>query len=242
MSCEIKRIFAGRSFWAAVLAGVLAIAAGFPYPKTETLLAAGSFLELETKALTSKAVCYLLPVTAVLPWCDSFLEEWKGGFLKACLPRCGRRAYIGSKIFSVALSGAFALFTAVLLTAFGYFLVYIPMEKQGTIPFQSYSGLLETAVRAGLLCGSLSSLGGICAAVSGSIYMAYGLPFVAYYFCMLLHERYFESALWLYPPAWLSADAQWGIRNHGLWLFLLLLFVVTMGIHGGVLYERLQEL
>lgn len=242
MSCEIRRIFAGRSFWAAVLVGFFAILLGTAYPKIENFLSPGTFLEMEIKALTSKTVCYLLPITAVLPWSDSFLEEWKGGFLKSYLPRCGRRAYIESKIFSVALAGIFAFAAAVFLTTLGYFLVCFPLEKQGSIPIKSYLGLLEITLRGGLLCGSLSSFGGICAAISGSSYMAYGLPFVAYYFCMLLHERYFEGAVWLYPLAWLSADVQWGYKNQGLCLFLLLFFLIMMGIHGGVLHGCLEEL
>lgn len=242
MDSEIRRMLSGRGFLAAVLLGCMGIAMGAAYPKLEGLLETGSFLKLEAEALSSQAACFLLPVSAVLPWSDSFLEEWKGGFLKSSLPRTGRRAYVESKIFAVALGGFLAWLLAGILVMFCYFVIFFPLEKRGVFPVQQIPGFIFPLLRGSLLCAVLGSLGGICGTVTGSAYMAYGLPFVGYYFCMILHERYFQEALWLYPREWLAGSSAWGRDGQGLWLFLLLFLGTSMAVHGGVLYGRLEEI
>lgn len=246
MSSEIRRMLSGRGFLAAVLLGCLGIAMGAVYPELkglqEDLLESGSFLTMEAGALSSQTVGFLLPVAAVLPWSDSFLEEWKGGFLKASLPRLGRRLYVESKVFTVAFGGFLAWLASGALVLFGYFLIFFPLEKKGAFPAQKIVELLFPLLRGSLLAAGLASFGGICGTATGSVYMAYGLPFVGYYFCMILHERYFEEALWLYPREWLAGSGDWGAHGQGLWLFLLLFLGMAMAVHGGVLHGRLEEI
>lgn len=241
MGCEIRRMLLGKGFFGAVLLAALGLAAGASYPGQQALLPPGSFLKLEKEALYSQIVCFLIPVAAVLPWSDSFLSEWKGGFLKSCLPRMGRRAYVESKVFTVALGGFLAWITAGMVILFFYFVIFFPMEKKGIFPEDTALEFFLTLLRSGLVGGILSSLGGLFGTLFGSIYMAYGLPFVAYYFCMILHDRYFEDAFWLYPPQWIEGSFWWGTDQAGLWLFLLLLLLTVMGGHGCVLYTRLEE-
>lgn len=241
MNAEIRRMLPGRGFLAAVFLVCAAIVLGADYPKLDQLLEGGSFIKLETEALSSQTVSFLLPVAAVLPWSDSFLEEWKGGFLKSSLPRIGRRVYVESKIFTVALGGFLAWLLGGALILLFFFIIFFPLEKQGSFPVQEIGLLLAPLARGGLLAAILASAGGICGAATGSAYMAYGLPFVGYYFCMILHERYFEEALWLYPREWLAGSGDWGEKGQGLWLFLLLLLGITIVIHGAVLYGRLEE-
>lgn len=242
MSSEIRRMIFGRGFLMACLLGIAGIAAGASYPKLDGLLSSGSFLAMEQKALTSQVVCFLLPVVAVLPWSDSFLEEWQGGFLKASLPRTGRRLFVQSRVFTVALGGFLAWIFSGLLVCLIYFILYFPLEKKGAFPTEQMLSFLEVLIRCGLLGAILATFGGLCAAATGSAYMAYGLPFVGYYFCIILHERYFEEVLWLYPKEWVEGTAVWGENNQGLWLFLLVFLGTVMGIHGGVLHGKLEEI
>ncbi len=242
MGCEIKRMLSGRRFLAAVIVSFAAMASGTAWPKEGERLAAGQFLLLAGQAFCCRAVSFLLPLAAVLSWSDSFLAEIKGGFLKACLPRQDRRRYTENKILAVALSGFCSWIMAGLLLLFLYFLLFFPMEKKGAIPPSAVWEALAPLLRGGLLGGVLASLGGITAALSGSGYLAFGLPFAGYYFCLILQERYFPEALWLYPPQWILGDADWGAGKGGLWLFLLLLLALAVGVHGGILCERLEEL
>lgn len=241
MTAEIRRMLSGKGFLSAVLLGCLAIAMGADYPKLDGLLQTGSFLGLEKEALFSRTAGFLLPVIAVLPWSDSFLEEWKGGFLKSSLPRTGRKTYVENKIFTVALGSFLAWMAAGIAVLFCFFVIFLPLEKRGTVPAEAIWELLFAMIRGGLVASILGSLGGLCGVLSGSVYMAYGLPFVGYYFCMILYERYFQNAFWLYPREWLAANGSWGEHDQGLWLFLFLFLGMTMMVHGAALYERLEE-
>ena len=190
MRSEIRRMLSGRNFRAAVLLGALGIALGAAYPKLEDgLLSAWNFLSMEKEAFYSETVCFFVPLAAVLPWSDSFLGEWKGGFLKAVLPRTGRLDYVGNKVVTVMVSGFLAWLLAGILVLFGYFVVFFPLEKQGDFPLEEGISFVCVLLRLGLLGGILSTLGGTAAVVYRSVYMAWGLPFVAYYFCMILHGR-----------------------------------------------------
>lgn len=243
MRSENKRMLSGKNFWAAVLLGALGITLGAAYPKLEDgLLSAWSFLSMEKEAFYSETVCFFVPLAAVLPWSDSFLGEWKGGFLKAVLPRTGRLDYVGNKVVTVMVSGFLAWFLAGILVLFGYFVFFFPLEKKGDFPLEEGISFFCVLLRLGLLGGILSTLGGTAAVVCRSVYMAWGLPFVAYYFCMILHDRYFEQAFWLYPPGWIEGNGDWGEENMGLWLFLLLLLLGSMAAHGVVLYRRTEEI
>lgn len=246
MGCELRRMLSGRGFLGAVVLCAAAILFGTSWAEMaeslKNLLEPGSFLAMEQKALCSKAVCFLLPVAAVLPWSDSFLAEWKGGFLKTSLPRQSRRVYVENKILAVALGGFLAWILAGVLVLFGYFVVFFPLEKRGSIRASQIWELAEVLLRCGLIGAIVASLGGICAVVTGSSYLAFGFPFVGYYFCIILQERYFPEALWLYPPQWISGSARWGERGEGLWLFLILFLAVSLGAHGEVLYGRLEEI
>ncbi len=242
MRCEISRMVSARGFIAALLLGVIGILAGIDWAIPDGAAQAGSFLALYQGALCSKTVCYLVPVAAVLPWSDSFLAEYQGGFLKSSLPRMGRRGYVENKIIAVALSGCLVWLLAGVLALFFVFLLFFPMEQQGTFAMAAAWQLLEVLLRIGLLGAIFASLGGICGVLGGSAYLAFGFPFVGYYFCIILPERYFPDALWLYPPQWITGAARWGEQGEGLWLFLLLFLGVAVAVHGAVLYGKVEEI
>lgn len=244
MSGEIERVVRSRGFWGGVFLAAAAIAFGISYPDKEALkelLSAGTFLSLVQNALFSRTVSFLFPVIAVLPWSNSFLEEWKSGFLKFSILRSGKRNYIESKIVAVALAGLLVWGVAAVFVVSGTFFFYFPHEARGKIGIEMAEAFGFVILRFGLLGSIVSILGGICAVISESIYMAWGLPFVFWYFGIILKERYFEEAFWLYPPEWLKAEVFWGENNMGLWLFLLVLLLAGMGIFGGVLYRKLEE-
>lgn len=242
MGCELKRMLSGRGFLASGILGFLAILSGTAWPKTGESLAFGNFLVLTENSFCCRAVFFLLPIVSVLPWSDSFLAESKGGFLKACLPRQDRRSYTENKILTVALGGFLTWVMAGLLTMFLYFLVFFPMEQKGEISFSMIWEPLSVLVRCGILGAVLASIGGCAAALFRSSYLAFGFPFAGYYFCLILKERYFQKALWMYPPQWILGSADWGPGKGGLWLFLLLFLAVVVGLHGGILYGRVEEL
>lgn len=242
MKTEMGRMLSGKGFLWAVLLGSFGICLGTSFPKPGTILEPGSFISLEIDAFSSDVVNFLIPVVSVLPWSDSFLGECKGGFLKVCLLRTCRKDYAESKALTVALGGGLAWMAAGILVLGGYFIVFFPVEKPGNMILEKLINMCFLLLRLGLIGGALSSLGGIFGAVSGSVYMAYGLPFVSYYFCVILHDRYFPDVSWLYPLQWVNGSGQWGEHNKGLWLFLLLLFAGTVLIHREILLGQVEEI
>ena len=224
MRVETKRMLLGRSFLAAWLIACFSIAAGQTYPSLKKALTCGTFISLLDGSLKSQMVSFAIPVAAVLPWSDSFLQEYKSGFLKAAFPRTNRRI--------------FAISTILLVN----FVIFYPMEAKGSFPKEQFLELLMKALRMGLTGSILSTFGGICGTLWNSAYMAYGIPFVSYYFGIILHERYFKDQIWFYPVEWILADGNWGTDKAGLWLFLLLFLLVLMGIFGGVLNGKVEEI
>lgn len=242
MRTEMGRMLSGRGFLMAMAVCIGAILSGTTWPQFTEPLEPGQFLNLEKNALCSKSVCFLLPASTVLPWSDSILMEWKGGFLKSSLPRLNRRVYTENKILAVALGGFFAWMAAGIIVLLLFFIVYFPFEKRGKIPAFMIWELLAVLLRLGLIAAITGSVGGICAVLSGSSYLVFGFPLAGYYFCIILQERYFPEAIWFYPPEWIVGNGDWGEDKEGLWLFLLLFLGVSAGLHGSILYEKLEEL
>lgn len=242
MTGELKRMLTGKSFLAAWLIACLSLAAGASYPNLKKVLECGTFLRLLNGSLESQVLSFAIPVAAVLPWSDSFLQEYKSGFLKAVLPRTDRRRYVEEKVFSVVMSGFLVWIFAVVAMLFVSFVIFYPMEERGSFPKELLLELIQKALRVGITGSILSTFGGICAVLGNSPYMAYGIPFVTYYFGIILHERYFKELIWFYPVEWIQAAGDWESEKDGLWLFLLLFLLVLIPILGGVLYEKIQEI
>lgn len=96
--------------------------------------------------------------------------------------------------------------------------------------------------RVGLTASALSSFSGVCAAAGGSVYLAMGLPFVVYYMLVIIRTRYLEAFYCIDPFAWIQGEGFWGSSQRGLWIFLVLLAVFCMILHGLVLEKRLEEI
>ena len=242
MRVEIKRMLTGRNFLTAWIIACSALLLGITYPNLKKNLACGTFIELLDNSLTGQIVSFALPVAAVLPWSDSFLQEYKSGFLKTALPRTNRRCYVEGKVFSVLISGFLVWILGIFTMLFVIFDIFYPMEIKNAFPWSTLAALILKALRTGIIGSILSTLGGICAVLMESAYMAYGIPFVSYYFGIILHQRYFKDQLWLYPTEWITASGDWGVHQSGLWLFLLLFLFVLILILGGVLYDKIEEI
>ena len=242
MSGEMKRMLTSKNFLAAWLIACAALLFGQTYPSLKKPLTCGAFIDLLDSAIKGQIVSFILPIAAVLTWSDSFLQEYRSGFLKTALPRTSRSQYVEGKVFSILMSGFLVWLLAVITVLLVNFVIFYPMEIKGSFPKEQFLELLMKALRMGLIGSILSTFGGICGTLWNSAYMAYGIPFVSYYFGIILHERYFKDQIWFYPVEWILADGNWGTDKAGLWLFLLLFLLVLMGIFGGVLNGKVEEI
>lgn len=130
MTGEMKRMLTGKSFLAAWLIACLSLAAGASYPNLKKVLECGTFLRLLNGSLESQVLSFAIPVAAVLPWSDSFLQEYKSGFLKAVLPRTDRRRYVEGKVFSVVCPDFWSGYLQWLPGFLSVLLYFIPWKKE----------------------------------------------------------------------------------------------------------------
>ena len=242
MSGEMKRMLTSKNFLAAWLISCAALLFGQTYPSLKKPLTCGAFIDLLDSAIKGQIVSFILPIAAVLTWSDSFLQEYRSGFLKTALPRTSRSQYVEGKVFSILMSGFLVWLLAVITVLLVNFVIFYPMEIKGSFPKEQFLELFMKGLRMGLIGSILSTFGGICGTLWNSAYMAYGIPFVSYYFGIILHDRYFKDQIWFYPVEWILADGNWGTDKAGLWLFLLLFLLVLMGILGGVLNGKVEEI
>lgn len=242
MSGEMKRMLTSKSFLAAWLIACVSLVLGQTYPSLKKPLSCGTFISLLDSSMKGQIVSFALPVAAVLPWSDSFLQEYRSGFLKAALPRTSRIQYVEGKVFSILMSGFLVWILAVLTVLFVNFVIFYPLEIKGDFQKDQLAEFLMKALRMSILGSILSILGGICGTLWESAYMAYGIPFISYYFGIILHQRYFKDQLWFYPSEWIAPSGNWGPYQTGLWLFLLLFLLVLIPVLGGVLYAKIEEL
>lgn len=240
---DLKRLLQDRKFYLAVLTSVLAILAGTVWPKTEkgSALEAGTFLKMTSDALKSRTVLFSLPLTAVFPYGDQYLRERQGNFLRFLLVRRGKCDYCLDKVLTTALSGALVWLSAAFLDTLFFFLLFFAREQVWDWPSDLIRELLETVGRVCLTAGTLASLGAVCAIVGGTVYLAFGLPFVAFYTCVILRDRYLEKLYCIDPAEWIGASQDWGGEKLGLWLFLLLLAAGCAVLHGLALINALKE-
>lgn len=220
---------------------MICLAAGTNFTEIKVPLPAGSWHRMAEDALKSDVILFLLPVISVLPFGDLSLKEKESRFLRIYMARKGKVEYVADRVVTGALSGGIVWTIALGIILVLYFLVFFPMEQPGVWRKEDFMPLLFLWVRLCLISGILANLGMAAGAAFRSVYMAYGLPFVAYYLLVIIHQRYLNEIYVIDPQNWLSAMGDWGTNQAGLWIFLILLLFVTAVLHGGSLYGMCSE-
>ena len=146
MSGEMKRMLTSKNFLAAWLIACAALLFGQTYPSLKKPLTCGAFIDLLDSAIKGQIVSFILPIAAVLTWSDSFLQEYRSGFLKTALPRTSRSQYVEGKVFSILMSGFLVWLLAVITVLLVNFVIFYPMEVKGNIPKDLLTKLLMKAL------------------------------------------------------------------------------------------------
>lgn len=239
---DSKRMMGRRTTWLAVFLAVAGLVAGTKFPAFDSPFPGGSWYGMVAEALTSKTVIFLVPVVAVLPYGDVWIGEKASGFLGFYVARKGKKDFVEDRVITTTCSGCFGWALAVLITLLLYFVLFFPLELKAEWRWELMIPLLRTMARLFLVSAVLADLSGIMALLSGSVYMAYGIPFAVYYLLTILHERYLETIYVIDPQSWIKAAGDWGKDGIGLWAFLLLLLMLLMLLYGGMLYDRCRDI
>lgn len=202
-------------------------------------IAAGFHEQILLGALTSNVTMLCVPILAALPYTAAFVEEYKSGYLKQCLPRAGIRPYIRGKVLATGISGGLVLFIGIILMYITFALIFTPMEIAPQPVDAESMGMAMSSDMGGqiaqpsmfaeiigrgfvfFLSGCFWSLvGTLLATVTMSRYMAYAFPFILYYVLVILCQRYFLKLFSLNPQEWLNPVSQWPGGTLGIILFL----------------------
>ena len=177
--------------------------------RSEELLECGFHRTLVEHAIQSDPFLFALSLVCVLPYTTAYLDDRKSGFIKAYLPRTGRKNYLAGKMTACMVSGGLAPVLGILLDLFVAALVFSPMElAKEPVPFDTQTqawmlSFLQTLLLV-FLSGAFWAMAGMAAAaVTSSRYMAYAATFIFYYLLVILCERYFKSYYIFYPKEWL---------------------------------------
>lgn len=242
---DLKRILTDKKFYFAVLLAFAAILIGTswadlkPDAEAPAPFSCGTFLLTLEKALQSRTVLFLIPITAVLPCGDLYLREQQRHFLRFLLLRRTKKEYCRDRIFTTALSGAMVWLAAVFLGVLFFFLLLYSREALWNYPKETVLKLLCTVGRICLVSSALASLSACFGVLSGSVYLALGLPFILHSFGMILRERYLNGLYCIDPAEWIRAEQNWGSGGRSLWLFLLLLALSAALLHQMILEIRI---
>lgn len=240
---DLTRMLREKKFYFAAFAAFAGILLGAPYPvRSESgVYAAGTFLQLAADALKSQIVRFLLPLAAVLPMGEEYLRERQWNFLRFLAIRRGRRGYCRDRVFTTLLSGAFVWTAAAAMGLTAFFLVFFAREEAAKDLSGQLFDFLQVFGRVCLIAGALSSFSAVCALLGKSVYLAFGLPFLTFYACTILRERYLEDIYCIDPAEWIRAENDW-CGGFGLWLFLILLAAAAALLHYFLLWKNLEEL
>lgn len=96
-----------------------------------------------------------------------------------------------------------------------FFSAFFAREEVFRWPAETVRQLLAVGGRAALIASALSSGAGFCAAVSGSVYLAMGAPFLTFSLLMIFRERYLEKLYCMDPSCWLLGQGYWGEDQRG---------------------------
>ncbi|HZJ56723.1 MAG TPA: hypothetical protein VFD89_00595 [Clostridia bacterium] len=242
---DLKRAVYSGSFLLASIAMMLAIAIGaggkLLFPKDIGMgLDFDYHGQLIFTGLSSDIVLMVVPILCTLPYTAAFLDEYKSGFIKPYLMKCGKSAYIKGKILGAAVSGGLALAIGIVVSYFITSLVYKPLGIADPTAVSSINVLFKRALIF-FFCGCLwASVGALLANITLSKYMAYGAPFVIYYVLVILSERYFHSIYVINPEEWLAPKNPWVAGDWGIMLLVILVNIIVMMLNDVVIEGRIE--
>lgn len=238
----MEELLREKSLRIAVLICFVTMVISIPFYSLSFPMTAGSFLKFYQNALQAQTLLFLIPIVSVLPMGASYVREVSSGFLKLYITRISRMRYVRRKILQLYGGGFLPFFLGGLCAMLICFAVIYPFEYQGGLSGEDFLNVLLMLLRISLIGGTIAEISGFFAAVFQNYYMAYGLPFVIYYMLIILKERYLPDMYAMYPKEWIICEQDWGMEGAGIWVFLILLSIAAVLLHGLALHERLQEI
>ena len=189
------------------------------------LLPSGYVGTFTSNALAEDAVVALSPVLAVIPFSGVYVDDLKSKFARFLLLRSSYFDYLISRILIAFFCGggsiAFGCLSAWGISA----LVFFPTQLAGEADWVVVNLVVHKLIL--LFCngGLWAVIGLSLSTVMESKYVAYISPFIVYYLLVILYERYFPDAWFLYPKNWLNPEIwPYGVVSAAVFLLELTFF------------------
>lgn len=209
MKRRIKNIFLEKTILIGIIAAVSGILIG-------SIMGIGDMQiwkeenvwNLLMEGLKSRILCFLIPVTAAVSGSGLYLKEKQSGFLKFYVIREDKTRYQQEKTVQIFYHtiGIWSLSVFLVLMIFQMLgsgeILYVGQKEN----LREIGMAMSLFLKAILICAAAAHLGAVCAIVTKSIYLTMGIPFIAYYFLILIQERYFEPMPWLSPIWWMTQN------------------------------------
>lgn len=241
---DFARMLREKRFYLAVLLAFSGIVLGTAMPELKEGGApeTGTFLKLTTEGLKSQTALFLLPVAAVLPCAEEYLRERQCNFLRFLIVRRSKTEYCRDRVLTTTISGALVWLLAAILATLFFFLLFFAREAVFIWQPKLLQELLQVLARVCLIASALADFAAFLGTVSGSSYLALGLPFIVFYAGIILRQRYLEELYCVDPSEWILAENNWGPEHYALWIFLILLALCMAALHRMALDKKLEEI
>lgn len=185
----------------------------------DSIIYQGYHNDLIFNALSSDTLSSFLPVLGAIPMSAEYLDDVRSKFARFCLVRGSYSSYLFFQCFSCWLCGSAVLLGAIATWGITS-LVFAPMEQI----VQNYSSISPKIVAQLVLLfinsGLWAVVGMALSTIMESKYIAYISPFIVYYLLIILSERYFPNAFFIYPKNWINPEP-WPLGMLGAIIFLL---------------------
>ncbi|HHY83070.1 MAG TPA: hypothetical protein GX505_10405 [Clostridiales bacterium] len=155
-------------------------------------------MEMLAKALSGPGSALSLPLLASLPYSANAYQELSSGAARMAMFRCGRAAYMISKLLSVVCAAAYSQALGVLLFT-GVMLAIAPGTGSSFPAHMLISRLLSATV--------FSIIGGTGALLSEDTVSAIAVPTAVSFALSMLSARFFIGVRFINPLSWLSGEA-----------------------------------
>lgn len=236
---EWRRCFKTWTFLVSVVGLFLAILYGSVSYLT---IDESSWKEALLMGLKSETFTFLVPISCALSYAGVYIDERGHGFLKAFLPRCGRKKYVQVKVITAAFSGGASVLVAVGIAAAVLTARFLPYETGVRVDGVMTPQILLVCgnlLLEGMLWGTVGTLFGI---IYVNRYMAFGGPFLVSNILIILITRYFPQVYILNPREWVGLQGDWGGLKGSSFMFLIALTAAMMWIEKRVLTRKIESI
>ena len=239
MKGRIKKFLSEKTTVLGVAVGVIGITAG-------SIMGIGNMQiwkqetgwHLLREGLQSRILCFLIPIVATMSGTDLYLREKESGFIKFSIVRQDKRRYQREKTIQIFYQ-TIGIWTTVGCVS----LLLCQILGSGEIVYVGEGGNIGDFLNTLFLFGkaimislALAYFGASCGILTKTIYLTMGIPFVFYYFFILIQERYFEGAKWLSPAHWMTQE------KIGIWVGLAAGVFLTWRLYEILLKRELCEI